>query len=90
MTTEQHVITSSKYGEYTRDIWLLPGPTDGAHRLCVFLEAEYYIRDMNCVPVIEELLESGTIPRSPASSCRMLAVTRGTMTIHATLGTADS
>jgi enterochelin esterase family protein len=30
--------------------------------LCIFLDAEHYIRDMNCLPVIQKLLESGGVP----------------------------
>lgn len=62
MTLEQHVITSS-CGEYARDVWLLPGPDDEVHPLCVFLDAEHYLRDMESVPVLVELQQSGAIPR---------------------------
>ncbi len=61
MKLEQHQITSS-CGEYSRDIWFLPGPPNLPHRLCVFLEGEYYLRDMECVPVIEELVVNEAIP----------------------------
>jgi iron(III)-enterobactin esterase len=61
MTTEQHTITSS-CGKYTRDIWLLRGPAGTAQRLSVFLDAEHYIRDMNCIPLIQDLVERRSIP----------------------------
>ena len=61
MTTEQCAITSA-CGEYTRDIWFAPCPTATAHRLAIFLDAEHYVRDMNCIPVVKELQESGAIP----------------------------
>jgi enterochelin esterase family protein len=61
MSLEQHTITSAS-GEYTRDIWFLPGPEDKPHPLCLFLDGEYYIRDMQALPVITELRETGSIP----------------------------
>lgn len=61
MQPTQHVITDSS-GEYTRKLWFLPGPAEKTHRLCLFLDAEHYLRDMNCLPVHTELMESGAIP----------------------------
>lgn len=61
LTLEQHSLKSS-CAEFTRDIWLLPSPVDYAHRLCVFLDAEHYLRDMKCLPVLQDLLEGGSIP----------------------------
>jgi len=49
-------------GDYSRDVWLLPGPQDQPHRLCVFLDGEHYIRDLQAVPILEELLDCGAIP----------------------------
>ena len=61
MKPEHHEIPSS-CGQYSRDVWFLPGPPNLPHRLCVFLEGEYYLRDMECVPVIEKLVVNETIP----------------------------
>jgi len=58
---EQHSITSAS-GEFTRTLWLVPGPTDQAHPLCVFLDAEIYLGNMKALPVLEELMSSGAIP----------------------------
>ena len=59
MKPEQHVISS---GEYSRTIWFRPGPTNQPHPLCVFLDGEHYLRDMDSLPVIEKLLARGDIP----------------------------
>jgi enterochelin esterase family protein len=58
---EQHVIESA-CGEYTRNVWFLQGPAGRTHRLAVFLDAEHYLRDMNALPVLQELIDSGMIP----------------------------
>ena len=60
MQLTEHRITDST-GEYMRDVWLMPAPTDEPHRLCVFLDAEYYLRDMDCPPVISGLMQNGLI-----------------------------
>jgi len=49
-------------GEYVRDVWIAPGPQNESHPLCLFLDAEHYIRDLQAFPIIEELSESGSIP----------------------------
>lgn len=51
-------------GEYVRDVWIFPGPQDNPHPLCLFLDAEHYIRDLQAVPILEELMENGSIPRA--------------------------
>ena len=61
MKTEQHVIASA-CGEYVRDVWFVRGSTNAIHRLAIFLDAEHYVRDMNCIPILKELQESGAIP----------------------------
>ena len=61
VTTEQHVIASSD-GRYSRDVWLLRSQAEGTHQVAVFLDAEHYLRDMNAVPIIESLLETGALP----------------------------
>lgn len=61
MTPTQYSITNST-GEYTRAVWLMTAPTDEPHRLCVFLDAEHYLRDMDCPPVITGLIQNGLIP----------------------------
>jgi enterochelin esterase-like enzyme len=61
-TPSRHSITSAT-GEYTRDVWVLEGPSDRAHPLCVFLDAELYLGSMDALPVITELMASGAIPQ---------------------------
>jgi len=59
--TEQHFIAST-CGEYTRDVWFVGGPAERANKLAIFLDAEHYLRDMNSLPVVQELMNSGAIP----------------------------
>src|SRR5262245_32642087 len=73
VTTEQHIITSS-CGEYTRDVWLVPGPSHLDHPLAVFLDGEHYLRDMDSLPVIGELVETGA---TPPLSCVFVSHVRG-------------
>ncbi|HEY1174049.1 MAG TPA: alpha/beta hydrolase-fold protein [Verrucomicrobiae bacterium] len=58
----QHTITSAS-GEYTRTLWLVPGPSDETHPLCVILDAEIYLGNMKALPVLTELMSSGAIPQ---------------------------
>jgi hypothetical protein len=32
----------------------MPGLSDGRHELAVFLDAEFYLHDMDCMPLIRE------------------------------------
>lgn len=58
----RHSLTSAT-GEYTRDVWVIDGPSDRAHPLCIFLDAELYLKNMDILPVITGLMESGAIPQ---------------------------
>lgn len=53
---------SSAAGDYTRNLWLVPGPQESVHPLCLFLDAEHYLRDMGCLPIIQKLMAGGQIP----------------------------
>jgi enterochelin esterase family protein len=53
---------SSATGDYTRNLWLIPGPRESVHPLCLFLDAEHYLRDMDCLSIIQQLMASGQIP----------------------------
>ncbi len=44
MPPEEHEIRSAS-GAYSRKAWWLPSP--GATKLCLFLDAEYYLEKMN-------------------------------------------
>ncbi len=46
---------------YSRLLRLQRGPTDEAHRLCLLLDGEHYWRDMDAVPLLNELLSSGKL-----------------------------
>jgi enterochelin esterase family protein len=58
---EQHVIKST-CGDYIRDVWFAQGPPDRAHGLAVFLDGEHYLRDMDSLSVVQDLIDSGAIP----------------------------
>ncbi|MEQ8855418.1 alpha/beta hydrolase-fold protein [Gimesia sp.] len=61
MTPAPQVMTSAA-GDYSRNLWLVPGPRDSVHPLCLFLDAEHYLRDMDCLPLISKLMAGGQIP----------------------------
>ncbi len=61
METERHSVISND-GAYTREVWLLRSHAGSPHRLAVFLDGEHYIRGLDAVPLIHDLLEAGTIP----------------------------
>lgn len=56
-----HTLTSTS-GEYTRDVWFLPGPSEIAHPLCVFLDAEFYLQRMEGAAILSELMSRRSIP----------------------------
>lgn len=58
---EKHTLTSVS-GEFTRDVWVLDGPTDQAHPLCLFLDAELYLNNMQAAPILTGLMQSGALP----------------------------
>ena len=58
----EELVIESSTGEYTRKTWLLRGPADRLHPLCLFLDAEHYLRDMDSLPLIERMMECGAIP----------------------------
>ena len=58
---QSHVIASSS-GEYSRNVWYQPGPDGESHPLCVFLDGEHYLRDMDALPLINALIASGDVP----------------------------
>ncbi|MEO0795014.1 MAG: alpha/beta hydrolase-fold protein [Verrucomicrobiota bacterium] len=61
MKLEEHSV-SSRDGAYTRKVWMRPGPVDRVHPLAIFLDAEYYLRDMDSPQMLEGLMESSAIP----------------------------
>lgn len=54
MKLQEHEIESAS-GEYTRKVWLVPGVGDGPKRLCIFLDAEYYLDRMDTVSTLGNL-----------------------------------
>lgn len=67
MNTEEYTIQGS-CGKYERKCWLIRGPKENTHPLCLFLDAEHYINvepstgNMNALPVIESMLKSEKVP----------------------------
>jgi enterochelin esterase-like enzyme len=55
---ERHVLRSA-CGRYERRVWFMPGLSDGRHDLAVFLDGEFYLHDMDCLPVIHECMTAG-------------------------------
>ncbi len=62
MNLEQHTI-ESVYGQYHRSAWLLRGPAGQAHPLCVFLDGEHYLNDVNAAELLADAMANGTLPR---------------------------
>jgi len=60
MKTNEHIVESAD-GEYRRKVWLLTSG-ERPQKLCVFLDAEYYL-DKICAPAILDRLQAeGSIP----------------------------
>jgi enterochelin esterase family protein len=62
---ERHLVRSA-CGGYERAVWFAPGPSDGRRDLAVFLDGEFYLHDVDCLPVIRECM---TLGRIPSTSC---------------------
>lgn len=58
---EEHFLDDPDTG-YSRLVRLQRGPADEPHRLCLFLDGESYWRDMDAIPLLNDLLEGGTLP----------------------------
>ena len=58
---EEHILSDSTTG-YSRNVRLLRGPADQPQRLCLFLDGELYLQKMKVVPVLNALLNRGTLP----------------------------
>ena len=61
MNIEEHVVQSSS-GEYSRHVWLLNDDNEKNQKLCIFLDAEYYLNHLQAPSVIEELRRQDIIP----------------------------
>jgi enterochelin esterase family protein len=57
---EQHVLRSTT-GRYERRVWFVPGADDGRRELAVFLDGEFYLHDMDCLPVIRACTTAGGV-----------------------------
>lgn len=58
---ERHFLRST-CGRYERQIWFAPGLSDGPHRLAIFLDGEFYLHDMDCLPVLRACMTAGGMP----------------------------
>ena len=58
---EEHFIDDPDTG-YSRLVRFQRGPADKNHRLCLFLDGEHYWRDMDAIPLLNNLFEGGNLP----------------------------
>jgi enterochelin esterase-like enzyme/ribosomal protein S18 acetylase RimI-like enzyme len=58
---EEHTVLDPASG-YARLVRLQRGPSENPHRLCLFLDGEHYWRDMDAVPLLNDLSRAGRIP----------------------------
>ena len=58
---EEHVIADDTT-DYTRLLRLQRGPANLPHRLCLFLDGEHYWRDMDAIPLLNDLLQKRDLP----------------------------
>lgn len=58
---EEHVLTCPTTG-YSRILRLQPALHNDSPTLCLFLDGEHYWRDMDVVPLLNELRRAGTLP----------------------------
>lgn len=58
---DEHTVQSS-CGGYTRKVWLIKGPQEEEHPLCVFLDGEFYIERVGALPILERLQQSPKLP----------------------------
>ena len=58
---ERRVLRST-CGRYARRIWFVPGRSDGPRGLAVFLDGEFYLHDMDCLPVLREGMAARGLP----------------------------
>lgn len=57
----EHNLRSAS-GEYERQSWFFPGPSDRAHPLGILLDGEIYLEKMEVWPILQELEAQGRIP----------------------------
>lgn len=60
MNLEEHTVTSSS-GEYARTVWYLPAEQSPA-KICVFLDGEYYVNQMDAPAKLTVLQRERLIP----------------------------
>lgn len=61
MKPEEHVLESA-YGKFTRKVWLVRGAQGEQSKLCVFLDAEYYLDRMDALSILDDLQAQNRIP----------------------------
>lgn len=47
---------------FTRKVWFVSGPKDIKHPLCVLLDGEFYMGEVDVLPLLEDLMSRGDIP----------------------------
>ncbi len=58
---ESYTISDPAMG-YSRPVHLLRGPASQPHRLCLFLDGELYLQQMEVLPVLQALLDRHALP----------------------------
>ena len=61
MNLEEHVVESTS-GEYARKVWLMKGAMAKTQRLCIFLDAEYYLGRMDAPALLSDLQAREVLP----------------------------
>jgi iron(III)-enterobactin esterase len=61
MDLEEHELISAS-GEYSRKVWISREQTDQPRRLCVILDAEFYLGRIGATTTIDRLREAGQLP----------------------------
>jgi len=61
MQLQEDKVESSS-GEYVRKVWLADGVVAGPRKLCLFLDAEYYLEKMALLPTLLSLQANGLVP----------------------------
>lgn len=73
---EEHAFTGPTTG-YQRLVRLQRGPSDRIHRLCMLLDGETYWRDMQVVPVLNDLVSRGRVKHPPTDLLQEISQIEG-------------
>jgi iron(III)-enterobactin esterase len=63
MIKPEEVALTSKRGRERRTVWFVDGPETSAHPLCVFLDGEHYLKNLEALATLDTLMASQLVPR---------------------------